>query len=86
MLSLNGLIFEEGPTSAKRLLISNAAGLIQHALTSKFASKDILLWSRGKLDPGERGVVSGELREVEGGEAEVRVYYMREAFIINKIE
>lgn len=30
--------------------------------------------------------MSGELRKVEGGETEVRVYYMRETFIINKIE
>lgn len=39
-----------------------------------------------RLDPGERGVMSGELRKLEGGEVEVRVYYMRETFIINKIE
>ena len=49
VLSLNGLMAEEGATAAKRHLIINAAGLIQHiyfknALTSKFKSKDMLHW------------------------------------------
>ena len=43
---------EERTTIAKRHLITNAAGLIEHiyfenVLTSKFKSKDILLWRRG---------------------------------------
>ena len=51
MLSLNCLNDEEGATAAKRHLITNAAGLIQHtyfenALISKFKSKDMLLWRR----------------------------------------
>ena len=48
LLSLNYLTAEEGTTAAKRHLIINAAGLIQHiyfenALISKFKSKDMLL-------------------------------------------
>ena len=51
LLSLNCLTAEEGATTAKRHLIKNAAGLIQpiyfeNALTSKFKSKDTLLWRR----------------------------------------
>ena len=51
MLSLNCLISEEGATTAKRHLIINAAGLIQHryfenVLTSKFTSKGMFLWRR----------------------------------------
>ena len=47
----DGFLAEER-TVAKRHLIINAAGLIQHiyfenALTSKFRSKDTLLWRRG---------------------------------------
>ena len=43
---------EEGLTAAKRRLIINAAGLIQHiyfenALPLKFKSKDMLLWRGG---------------------------------------
>ena len=43
---------EEGANVVKRYLIINAAGLIQHiyfenALTSKFKSRDLLLWRRG---------------------------------------
>ena len=46
------LLPEEGVKAAKRHVITNAAGLIQHtyfenALTSKFKSKDMLLWRRG---------------------------------------
>ena len=52
VLSLNCLMAEEGAKAAKRHLIINAAGLIQHiyfenALTSKFNSKGMLLWRRG---------------------------------------
>ena len=44
VLSLNGLMAEEGTTAAKRHLITNAVGLIEHiyfgnALTSNFKSK-----------------------------------------------
>ena len=43
---------KKGTTTAKRHLIINVAGFIQHiyfenALTSKFKSKDMLLWRRG---------------------------------------
>ena len=43
---------EEGVKAAKRHVITNAAGLIQHtyfenALTSKLKSKNTLLWRRG---------------------------------------
>lgn len=49
VLSLNCLMAREGAIAAKRHLIINAAGLIQptyfeKALTSKFKSKDMLLW------------------------------------------
>ena len=49
MLSLNCLNAEEGATAAKRYLFINAAELIQdryfkNALTSKFGSKDMILW------------------------------------------
>ena len=52
VLSLNCLTAEKGATAAKRHLIINAAGLIQNinfenALTSKFKTKDMLLWRRG---------------------------------------
>ena len=49
---LNCLIAEEGATAAKRCLIINTAGLNQsiyfkNILTSKFKSKDMLIWGRG---------------------------------------
>ena len=52
MLSLNCLNAEEGATAAKRYLFINAAELIQdryfeNILTSKFGSKDMILWKEG---------------------------------------
>ena len=51
MLSLNCFNAEEGATAAKRLLFINAAELIkdryfENTLTSKFGSKDMILWKR----------------------------------------
>ena len=51
MLSLNCLNAEERARAAKRYLFINAAELIQHryfenTLTSKFGSKDMILWKR----------------------------------------
>ena len=51
MLSVNTLNAEKGAIAAKRHLIINATGLIQHtyfenALILKFKSKDMLLWRR----------------------------------------
>ena len=52
MLSLNCLNAEEGATAIKRYLFMNAAKLIQdryvkNTLTSKFGSKDMILWKGG---------------------------------------
>ena len=52
MLSLNCLNAEEGARAAKRYLFINAAELIQdkyvkNTLTSKFGSKDMILWKGG---------------------------------------
>ena len=52
ILYLNCFTAEEGATAAKRHLIISAAGLtlfiyFENALTSKFNSKDMLLWRRG---------------------------------------
>ena len=52
MLSLNCLNAEEVATVAKRCLFTNAAELIQdryfeNTLTSKFGSKDMILWKGG---------------------------------------
>ena len=52
MLSLNCLNAEEEATAAKRYLFINAAELIQdryfeNTLTSKFGSKDMILWKGG---------------------------------------
>ena len=50
VLSLNHLTAEEGETAAKRYLIINAAGLIQHIYLKipwlQKLSKDMLLWRR----------------------------------------
>ena len=59
---------EEGATAAKRHLIINVAGLIQpiyfeNAFTSKFKSKDMLLW-RGLLLLFPEEMKGYELRKI----------------------
>ena len=72
VLSLNCFTADEGATAAKRLLIINAAELIQlinfeNALTSKFKSKAMLLWRRGfsfVSTGNERLWIHSELRKI----------------------
>ena len=52
LLSFNCLNAEKGATATKRYLFMNAAKLIQdryvkNTLTSKFGSKDMILWKGG---------------------------------------